>query len=496
MIENLKNARMWLLLFLTLIIAAGVIIPESFRDDDFSRYDAPFYTVVSQNIARSYDWANLRGFSGKLFVGDHPPLIFWATAINLNLFGESAFSSAFFSIICGIGTCLVVFFIGTLLLNDIAGFLSGTGLLLTRYLVRVARHNTIEIPLTFFVALAVLFLILAQKKHRSFYILFGISTGMAVLAKGVVGFFPFGIAFFFILAQKRWKDFFNPYFIIAVLFPFLMGALWFFITGQMTIRGAIANFELYSNFVLCTFRAAGRPDPGTRLRFITRLFEFCFIITPGIILGLFYTIKDNMQKKGRALLVLPIWAFLFIIAFLLSSWRRGFYLLPMYPALAVLFGIGLTRIIPEKFRMYSVWLFVVFFLGNITAPYLFPHWEPKSIGAVVFQNTHFPRAREAVRAIYEQAETKPRLVAYKQRDENEFIYFFSSDFDAEICESAEDFDNLVESDDTVVFYIPKREFSRLDKEYHKKLKIVYAFNKELLVTNKSEIVPVFEEKDR
>lgn len=494
--EVFSSRRTWVLLLLTIIIASSVFILDSFRDDDFCRYDSSFYSTISQNIIRTGNWIDLQYATGKPFEGDHPPLVFWAVALFMKIFGESVFSAVFFSLLCGTLTCAVVFFIGTMLKNDIVGFLSGMGLLLTRYVTRVARHNTLEIPLMLFVALAVLFLILALKKHKAYYILFGVSVGFAVLTKGVVGLFPLGICFFALIFEKRLKDMITPFFLIGILAFLILPGSWIFIKSGGTVHGAIEVLLPYFKFVGRTFTGTARENPGSRLRFVTRLFEFCFIIMPGVVLGLYFICKEAYKEKKKEMLVLPVWALIFIVGFMLSSWRRGFYLLPMYPSMALMFGIGIYEIIPKNHSMTAVYLVISFFMGNISAPFLFPHWEPKSVGEVVLKNTYLPGARKAVDAIIAQMPGKTRFIGYQPggSEEYEFIYFFK-DYNISLCKNIRELEELAYSKDPVIFYISKEDFSHLGQEMHKHLKIVYSFDDQLLVTNNMGTVPVFDKAD-
>jgi len=493
-----NTGRMLLLLLLAVLISSSVFILDAFRDDDFCRYDAPFYSTISQNIVRTGDWINLRHSFDTPFEGDHPPLVFWATALSFKFFGESVFTAALFGLLCATGACIAVFFIGTLLRNDITGFFSAMGLLLTRYVVRVSRYNTIEIPLMFFVALAILFLVLALNRNRFFYVLFGFSVALAILAKGVVGFFPFGICLLAMIIQRRALDVFHPFFLLGALIAFGIPGAWLFIKGGMSLEGMWTALKPYMIFVVNTFEGAGREDPGSRLRFITKLGEGCFIILPGVALGIFFTIRDGIKEKRRDLYVILIWAVVFIAAYLLSSWRRGFYLLPMYPAMALLFGIGLHDVLRENHRMNTIYLLTAFFAGNIAAPFLFPHWEYKNVDEALFGDVYFPEVRKAARVICSQSPQKVRFVAYQLSfpEEKEFIFFFRSDHDIEFCRSDEEFRELVNSGEPVLFYITKENFSRMDKELQLKLKIVYVFDDKILATNNTQIVPVFDAAKR
>lgn len=489
--ENLNLKRMWLLLVATIIISAGVLFSDSARDDDFSRYDSTYYSTISQNILSTGNWLEPPDTGGTTY-SQHPPLIFWATALSLKLFGESVFSAVLFSLLCGVGTCVAIFFIGTVLKNDIVGFFSGMGLLLTRYMPRVARHNTMEVPLMFFITLAILFLILGSKKHKSFYLLFGVSTGFAVLTKGVIGLFPLLMAILVFATNKKLKDLWNPFFLGGIVLFLAVPGTWLFMKSDMASVGILDTLRSYNNFVRGAFKGLSRVDPGTRMRFITRLIEFCYIIIPGVILGIYFIVRDNIKEKRRDLLVIPVWALIFLAAFLISNWRRGLFLLPMYPALAVMFGVGAYGIIPKKYSMYTVCLLAAFFAGNIVAPLLFPHWEPKSVQEVVFKDTYLPKAKKALKALYAQAPQGMKFVLYRQPDESQARFFFSSDYRLEVCKSPEDLKELVNSPDPVLFYITKGDFSKVDRDLHKKLKAVYTFDKQVFATNKMDLVPVFD----
>jgi len=492
---NLK--RMWILLILAILISSAVLLTDAFRDDNFCHYDSPFYATISQNIVNSGDWLNLRYSLDKPVVADHPPLVFWANALSLKMFGTSVFSVILFSVLCTIGTCIAVFFIGLVLKNDIAGFFSAMGLLLTRYVPRVARYNTIEIPLMFFVTLAILFLILAFKKHRAFYLLFGLSAGLAILSKGVVGMFPLGICFLAIIFQGKLRDFYNPLLLAGIVVSLAMPILWFFLKGGMSLAGAKEALVQYFSFVSSTFQASGRGESTTVLRLITQLFEICFIIIPGVVLGVYFTVRESMREKRKDYFSIFLWIVIFVAAFSISSWRRGFYLLPMYPAMAILFGIGLNEVLPVRYRMYTVYLVIAFFAGNISAPFLFPHWEPKSIGEVVYENTYLPKVKKVINAIFAQSPEKIKLVSYhpKSPKEDEFIFFFRSDYNIELCRSSDEFRQLAVSRVPVLFHISKHDFSQVDKTLHNKLKIIYAYSDQLLVTNDMSLVPVFDIAD-
>ncbi|MFH1305053.1 MAG: hypothetical protein ABIH74_01460, partial [Candidatus Omnitrophota bacterium] len=73
--------RMWVLLTLTIVIAAGVLGVEAFRDDDFCRFDSPMYTAIAQNINLTGDWVNLFSAMDTPFEGGSSAIHFLGNGI-------------------------------------------------------------------------------------------------------------------------------------------------------------------------------------------------------------------------------------------------------------------------------------------------------------------------------------------------------------------------------------------------------------------------------
>lgn len=485
---NIK--RMWALLILTILISSAVLFPGALRDDDFCRYDSPWFSCISQNMLKTGNWLNPSDYRGGIYA-EHPPLALWGAALSIKLLGESVFSAVFFSLICMLLTCVATFFIGVALKNDIVGFLGAMGLLLTRYVVRVSRHNTNDVPLMLFVTLSVLFIILANKKSRAFYVLFGISTAMAFLSKGVISILLPVICLGAMFLYGRPRDIIDPFFMTGIAIFIITPFVWLYFKGGMTIDGWLVAIGDYSRFVTRAFTGSAYQDPGSRFRFLTRLFEFCWLITPGVFAGVYFLVRDAVKKTDRTSLILLVWIAVFIGAFFVSAWRRGLYLLPIYPSMAVLFGIGVYALMPEDKKMAAVYVLSAFFIGNITAPVMFPHKEPKSIDEVLYAKTYLPDARKALEDLNRQFNGEIRLVSYMQ-NEAETTFFFSSSYELLLCNDPKELERLVLQDSPIVIYMSKSTLSDIDKNIQPKLKIVYVFGDQLLVSNKTDAIPPFD----
>lgn len=475
-----QNLRTILFAFAILAISAGVLIVDAFRDDDFCRFDSPFYSSIAQNVIISGQWAPILKPDNKPF-NEHPPLSFWVTALSLKFFGESAFTAVLPCAIFTMAACLAVFLIGTFVRNEYVGFFAGLALLFTRYIPRVGRHNVIEIPLMFFVTLSVLFL-LAGTRRRFWYIIFGASAACAVLTKMAPGFMVWPIAIIFLCAERRFKDIFSFQFIAGVLlFLGLVGA-WFFVEGGMSAAGARTVFNIYTSFTSGAFHGLGHVAPESRLRFITRLFEFCWLIVPGVILGIYFIIRRRSEYRASHAVI--IWPLVFIGAYLVSSWRIGLYLLPIYPALAVICGIGIDAVLKANFRPIAVAGLIAFFLGNIAAPFLFPHWEPKSAKEVVCVNTYFPNAQKTLLELNNSLGAA-RFVSFRQNEAETIFFFRRYHSKIEHLSDLSALENIASGQDPAIVYISGEEYANLPISLQNKLKIAYVFGRNLFCSNRN-----------
>lgn len=480
--EDLDVRRTWILGIAVFLLATGVIFSSAFRDDNFCRFDSAWFSTIAQNIARTNNWFNPTDYTGWIY-NEHPPLTFWLSAISIKILGKSVFSAILPCLLLAVGTCVVAFIIGTILKNDIVGFYSGVGVLLTRCVPRVARFITNDVPLMFFVTLSMLFLVLALKRRKSFYLLFGLSAGLAAISKGAPVVLLLFIAVITMIIEKRYGDLWSPYFIGGLIIFAIPPSLWLFFKGGETITGAYNAFACYQGYAMRVATGGYQcGDPGSVVRYICQLCEFCWIIMPAAVIGAIFAIHESLTKKTRSSLMLLVWPSVFIVAYSLAKWRTWRYLLPIYPSLSILFGIGLYKLIPKKYALMTVAIIASFLMGSIVSPLLFPHWDPKSFQEIALRNTHLPGATKAVNDFFAQADPGTSFVGYDVNDA-EFYYFFGGDRKTMVFRNINKLKDALNSKNAFLIYISKAGFSRLDKETRDKLKVIYDFSDKLLVTN-------------
>ncbi|HOG16538.1 MAG: Undecaprenyl phosphate-alpha-4-amino-4-deoxy-L-arabinose arabinosyl transferase [Syntrophaceae bacterium PtaU1.Bin231] len=141
---------------------------------------------------------------------EKPPLVYWATALSFQLFGESEWSSRLFVGLCAWGCILLTYFMGRRLSDERTGLYAAAVLSTMLYTFLLGRIHILDLPLTLFVCLAVWtgflhFRAGAARRWRLW--LTYLFAALAFLAKGLIGLvFPFAILFVWLLSVGRWRE--------------------------------------------------------------------------------------------------------------------------------------------------------------------------------------------------------------------------------------------------------------------------------------------------
>ena len=174
-----RRALLLLLLLGTILFAAGIGLRDPWPADE------PRFALVARQMVESGQWLfPVRG--GELYP-DKPPLFMWAIALFLKLTGSLRVAFLLPSLLAGLGTLALVFDLGRRLYDRAAGWRAGLLLLLTVQFTLQARTAQIDALVTFFITLGVYgflrFLVLAEGWR--WYDLGWFAAGLGVITKGV-----------------------------------------------------------------------------------------------------------------------------------------------------------------------------------------------------------------------------------------------------------------------------------------------------------------------
>lgn len=305
--------------------------------------DSCNYAVVAKEILRTNKWLGLYDpvYQGVFYY--HFPLCIWITALFFKLFGITAFTAKLFSMMSSFVLVGIIFYFGKLLKNHWVGFFGGLSFLLTNHIVRLSRQCRMDLPVSLFIALAILSFTLAQRRSRLYYLFFGLFTCLAIFSKDVFGLAPLIIVFIYLVMRWRIKELFHPLFILGLLFAIGPVLFWIWLDHK-TLFGPWFNW----NF-LHLLKSPGFNVPW--YYYIWAITTKYFYFLPFAIYGGYLVIKEARNNKKYEFYLLIIWALIFPLAFSFGRQKLHYFILPIYPAASLLVGMTCERLLKEPIKL-------------------------------------------------------------------------------------------------------------------------------------------------
>ncbi len=188
-------------------------------------------------------------FNGEL--RDHKPvLLYWLQMACYSVGGVNEGMGRLPSALAALLTLFVAYELGRRMFSKTTGLLAGFVAATSPMLVGAARFANPDGLLNLFTALTLLAVwINIQRPNVCGFVLIGVSTGLAVLAKGPVGLvLPGAIGLAFCVWEQRWAMLFDRRLVWTTLAFLLVAAPWYALVGVMTHANFLTGF-LYTHNV-------------------------------------------------------------------------------------------------------------------------------------------------------------------------------------------------------------------------------------------------------
>jgi 4-amino-4-deoxy-L-arabinose transferase-like glycosyltransferase len=267
-----------------------------------------------------------------------PPLFHWSAALTSKITGKLdertiRFPSAFYAIL-GV---ITIYWLGRKLFGAQVGLLAGAILSTTLLYSSQALNARVDMTLCFFLTFS---LVLFYLLYRGFvtrplwYYLFYAVVGIGALAKGPLGILlPALVAGAFLAIKRRWDLLFKFCFHPGGLLTVTIAAGWY---GVAAMRGGedFVDRQLLKENLERFFGGSGHSNPV--------YYYIPYLFFEGLPWSLFlpFVLWDYFKKRsvtwGDDGLFLTIWLGAMFGFFSLSMGKRPVYLLPVYPAMALL----------------------------------------------------------------------------------------------------------------------------------------------------------------
>ncbi|PIS15288.1 hypothetical protein COT63_00705 [Candidatus Shapirobacteria bacterium CG09_land_8_20_14_0_10_38_17] len=299
---------------------------------------------------------------------EKPFLVPLLVSFSFSLFGLNEFAARFFMPLFGFLTLIYVFKIANLIFNKKTALFSLTFFFFAPLFLSRSRMLNTDIALLFFTTASLYFFLILERKidktkvvnwYDWLKIAFFISAG--VLSKGIMGFLPlliWGTYLTFCRRDLLSKENICHWLTIEGL-VILFVAPWHI---YMTIKFGGDFWQVY--FLEQVLRRAYQPIEyhfGGKLHYLKFLWEefdwWSILLLIGGILLFLESLRE--RKIRKSFLFLSVWGILTLAVFTFSKTKLFWYILPLYPVLAILWGLFWEKVTKRRFFFALTFLIVL-----------------------------------------------------------------------------------------------------------------------------------------
>lgn len=325
--------------------------------------DETRYAVMARDLAYSLNWNNL--YLNLAPFLEKPPLYFWLVGASIRFFGAfTAFAVRFPIAILASFTVFFTYYVGKKVISRKFGMISALILVSSIFFLILSHIAILDMVLTAFVTGAIYCGFLThyceEKNKKYYWWYFYLFIGLSFLAKGILGLvIPFAVILPYSLVTKTAKEIFKPLYLLPGIIIFLAIAVpWHLVMYKEYGFEFIKQYFLVHHFArFINSESIGRERPFYYfgpvfiLGFFPWSFAFIALIADGYrkIANKYKNTEGKFKEKICALFdtttneqqLIVFAALYFVIVFLLfssSSTKLPTYILPVFPAAALLTG--------------------------------------------------------------------------------------------------------------------------------------------------------------
>ncbi|MEW6359414.1 MAG: glycosyltransferase family 39 protein [Planctomycetota bacterium] len=331
---NLNFMRPAAALILVLVVSVPIMF-WNLGGRDLWAPDEPRFAQIAREMVRSGDWIvpRMNGQEVALL----PPMTYWLVAIPSAIAGDvTEFTARLLIAVMGLVGVFATFFLGKRMFGCRVGLFSALILATSFKYLWQARWLQADMPLAAFVTMALLFFycgFTAERRKGLYYHLFCVCMGLAFLAKGPLGVVLPGLVIIpFLTWTWSWRRITEMRIPTGILTVLVIVAPWYMAVGLLAGKDFLREIIIKHNFGMF-FETWSHKEP-----FHFYIPHAFWLMTPWALFlfpALFHPASEEEKNHRRFLLCWVVIQFLFFTA---SQAKQEKYLLPIFPAAAILIG--------------------------------------------------------------------------------------------------------------------------------------------------------------
>ena len=327
-------------------LAAGFILCSLFVLDIRTLIppDEGRYAEMAREMFLTGDWVTTRLNGIKYF--EKPPLHTWMSALSFTLFGLGEWQARLWNGVCGIFGVLMVGYTGQRIFGGRAGLYAAVVLASMTFWAAASQYNSLDLGVAATMSLALCALLIAQQddvtatQRRNWMLLCWAGMALSLLAKGLIGIvLPGGVLFVYAVASGDrgiWRRL-HPFSGMALFL--LLSLPWFLLVAARNPEQPAFFFihEHWDRFFLKTHHRE-----GPWYYFLVLLLPATLPWIPALPASLAMA-RRRMEGRFQTTRLLLAWIGFILFFFSYSNSKLPGYMLPVFPALALLAGVYLER---------------------------------------------------------------------------------------------------------------------------------------------------------
>ena len=391
--DRSQHSQYWWCLFGVLAIASAIFFTNLGVAQLWDR-DEPRNAGCAAEMLKRNDWV-VPIFNGELRY-QKPVLLYWLTMGAYKLFGVNEFAARFCSALLAVGTVAITYSIALRLFGLWIAIFSGIILSSNLMFTVAARAATPDSVLIFFSTLAIGCFVWGSEKpphqglSRSFgeldlrwLLLMGISMGLAMLAKGPIGFLmPMAIMGMLLLITRRDKQ--KRSGILATISPLhflkttiamrplillaiaLAVALPWYVWVGIRTEGDFLHIFFVSEHLGRSTTAFENHSGGLwfyPVAILVGFFPWSLFWLPVAIIS--YRFLKNSTAPADGVILAICWIAVQVGIFSLAQTKLPSYVTPCYPGLSILFAASLHFWLHRHVAIDDRWMLAAVIIGII-----------------------------------------------------------------------------------------------------------------------------------
>lgn len=350
------------------------------------RPDEGRYAEIPREMVASGNWVTPRLNGLKYF--EKPALQYWATAAAYAAFGEHHWTSRLWAALTGFCGLIAVAYCGWVLFGRETGIYAGlvTG---SAFLYVVMAHvDTLDMGVTFFMTVTLCAFLLALRDGasapatRNWMWLAWAAAGLAVLSKGLQGIVLPGAAFVIYTLIERDASPWNKLRPIGGLAIFLAITVPWFVAVSAANPEFPQFFFIHEHFERFLTKEHHRYQPW---------WFFILVLLAGMLpwtAMIYDAVRGAWRRQAvtnfQPVRFLLLWSAFIFVFFSASGSKLIPYILPIFPALALLVGLQLTQM-PQRRFMHLSLPAPALVVAGLVAAVLLPRYANDEIPAALFE---------------------------------------------------------------------------------------------------------------